>query len=134
VPIDYSEGVDSGKFTITIGDKEYLWVDFLKKVNEKIYDVTKSEDKQMGNFFIKKSVNAEEFVNKVMFYLWNEVCKEEYRTNRNFFRKKEDEEFKFVDLFDGDKIVVLNEFMTYLEVESIKEEHVENEELEENKE
>ncbi len=137
VPIDYSKDIDSGKFTITIGEEEYLWVDFLKKVNEKIYDVTNSEDKQMGNFFIKKSVNAEEFVNKVMFYLWNEVCKEEYRTNRNFFRKKEDEEFKFVDLFDGDKgdkIVFLNEFMTYLGVESIKEEHVENEELEENKE
>ena len=88
VPINYSKDIDSGKFIIEIDeDTKYSWVEFLESVNDKIYDATNSEDKQMGNFFIKKSIKANEFVNKVMFYLWNEVCKEEYGTQRNFFRK-----------------------------------------------
>ena len=121
VPIDYSENVKSGKFEITIGDKVYSWVKFLEIVNDKIYDTTNSEDKQMGNFFIKQSVNAEEFVNKVMFYLWNEVCKEEYGTQRNFFRKGADgkTEFKFTDLFKADKDNTLQEFMSNLGVKPL---------------
>ena len=71
VPINYSDNVDSSKFLITIGGKKYLWVDFLKKVNERILSATDSEDKQMGNFFIKHSVEEKEFKSKVMFYLWH---------------------------------------------------------------
>ena len=120
VPINYSKDIDSGKFIIKLEDNtEYLWIEFLEKVNDKIYDATNSEDKQMGNFFIKKSVNAKEFVNKVMFYLWNEVCKEEYGTQRNFFRKGKDgkTEFKFTELFGANQTAILNEFMTSLGVE-----------------
>ena len=121
VPINYSKDIDSGKFIINIAASEYLWVDFLEKVNDKIYDATNSEDKQMGNFFIKKSVDAKEFINKVMFYLWNEVCKEEYGTQRNFFRKGKDgkTEFKFTELFGANQTTILNEFMTSLGVEPI---------------
>lgn len=122
VPINYDKNIDSGKFTINIDGTEYLWVDFLEKVNDKIYDATNSEDKQMGNFFIKKSVDAKEFINKVMFYLWNEVCKEEYGTKRNFFRKDKDgnTEFKFTELFGENQTTILNGFMTSLYVEPIK--------------
>ena len=122
VPIDYSKDIDSGKFTIKLDDgTEYLWVEFLEKVNDKIYDTTNSEDKQMGNFFIKKSINAKEFVNKLMFYLWNEVCKEEYGTQRNFFRKGNEgmTEFKFIELFGMDQTLIIKEFMASLEVEPI---------------
>lgn len=120
VPINYSKDIDSGKFTIKLEDNtEYLWVEFLEKVNDKIYNATNSEDKQMGNFFIKKSVDAKEFINKVMFYLWNEVCKEEYGTQRNFFRKGKDGkiEFKFTELFGADQTPILKEFMKSLDVE-----------------
>lgn len=122
VPINYDQGIDSGKFIINIDNTEYLWVNFLKKVNDKIYNVTNSEDKQMGNFFIKKNIDAKEFVNKVMFYLWNEVCKEEYGTQRNFFRRGKDGnlEFKFIDLFSAEQITILNEFMTGLGVDPTK--------------
>ena len=122
VPINYSKDIDSGKFIIKLEDNtEYLWIEFLEKVNDKIYDATNSEDKQMGNFFIKKSVNAKEFVNKVMFYLWNEVCKEEYGTQRNFFRKGKEgkTEFKFTELFGDNQATILKEFMTSLGVEPI---------------
>ena len=132
VPIEYDKKKRDGtqnesyNFTITIGEKEneekYRWVNFLKEVNDKIYDATNSEDKQMGNFFIKKSIKANEFVNKVMFYLWNEVCKEEYRTHRNFFRKGKDgkTEFKFTELFSDNQTTILKEFMTNLGVEPIE--------------
>ena len=122
VPINYSKDIDSGKFIIKLEDNtEYLWIEFLEKVNDKIYDATNSEDKQMGNLFIKKSVNAKEFVNKVMFYLWNEVCKEEYGTQRNFFRKGKEgkTEFKFTELFGDNQATILKEFMTSLGVEPI---------------
>ena len=122
VPINYSKDIDSGKFVIEIDDTtKYSWVEFLESVNDKIYDATNSEDKQMGNFFIKKSIKANEFVNKVMFYLWNEVCKEEYGTQRNFFRKGKEgkTEFKFTELFGDNQATILKEFMTSLGVEPI---------------
>lgn len=122
VPINYSKDIDSGKFIIKLEDNtEYLWVDFLERINNEILKTTVSEDKQMGNFFIKKNVDAKEFVNKVMFYLWNEICKEEYGTNRNFFRKGKEgkTEFKFTDLFGADQTTILKEFMTSLGVEPI---------------
>lgn len=122
VPINYSKDIDSGKFIIEIDDDtKYSWVEFLENVNDKIYDATNSEDKQMGNFFIKKSIKANEFVNKVMFYLWNEVCKEEYGTQRNFFRKGKEgkTEFKFTELFGDNQMTILKEFMTSLGVEPI---------------
>ena len=122
VPINYSKDIDSGRFIIEIDDDtKYSWVEFLESVNDKIYDATNSEDKQMGNFFIKKSIKANEFVNKVMFYLWNEVCKEEYGTQRNFFRKGKDgkTEFKFTELFGDNQATILKEFMTSLGGEPI---------------
>lgn len=122
VPINYSKDIDSGRFIIEIDDEtKYSWVEFLESVNDKIYDATNSEDKQMGNFFIKKSIKANEFVNKVMFYLWNEVCKEEYGTQRNFFRKGKEgkTEFKFTELFGDNQATILKEFMTSLGVEPI---------------
>lgn len=128
VPIEYGANKESYNYIITIDNEhKYRWVDFLKIVNEKIYDTTRSEDKQMGNFFIKKSIDSKEFINKVMFYLWNEVCKEEYGTTRNFFRYEDSssndgKEFKFVDLFDkdtGDNL--LTSFMNYLKVKEYTE-------------
>ena len=118
VPIKYSEPV-SGSFKITIDGKKYLWVDFLKKVNEKIREITSSEDKQMGNFFITRSVNEEEFKSKVMSYLWHEVCKDEYGTQGNFFRDKDEKEFSFNDLYGEEGTRKLNGLMAYLKVSSL---------------
>ena len=54
----------------------------------------------MGNFFIRHSVGEDEFKDKVMFYLWSEVCKEEAGTDNNFFRVNEDVgEFSFNQLY-----------------------------------
>lgn len=116
VPVDYSDSVPSSRFIITLGDKQYRWIDFLQKVNEKILGTTKSEDKQMGNFFIKANVSETEFKSKVMFYLWNEVCRNEYGTNnpKNFFRTSKEAEFSFNELYKSDGLEKLHGFMMYL--------------------
>lgn len=115
VPIDYTNAV-SGGFKITIGGKDYGWHDFLEKINAKIYKVTNSEDKMLGNFFIKSSIDEEDFVDKVMFYLWNDVLKLEYASgNEYFFKKEDDSKFKFSDLYDlNTRTSTLESFMKYL--------------------
>ena len=101
VPID-AENPES-QFIITIGDKKYEWSKFLIAANEHIKDVSESEDKQMGNFFIKDDIKTKDFVSKVMFYLWSEVCKDEYRA-RSFFHYKDgnNDEFSFNQLFKNE--------------------------------
>ena len=81
VPINLDQKI-AKKFRFTIDGKDYLWVDFLRKVNQLIRKATDSEDKQMGEFFIKDSVSEEDFKNKVMFYIWNDVCKDLYSASR----------------------------------------------------
>lgn len=85
VPIQY-EGTTSDYFTIKLSGKRFRWIDFLKAVNDRIRRVTESEDKQLGNYFIKSDIEENEFKSKVMFYLWSEVCKDEYLTEQNFMR------------------------------------------------
>lgn len=85
VPIQY-KGATSDSFTITLSGKRFRWIDFLKAVNDRIRRVTESEDKQLGNYFIKSDIKENEFKSKVMFYLWSEVCKDEYLTEQNFMR------------------------------------------------
>lgn len=123
VPIDYGSDTKSGIFEITIGDKAYPWVGFIKEVNKRIFNLTQSEDKQLGNFFIKHSVDEKEFKSKVMFYLWYEVLRDETENNKYFFYKKtivddkeESGKFIFKDLYDEDATQTLQQFMEYLGV------------------
>ena len=133
VPIEYEEKKRDGSenksyyFTINIDNDLYSWHDFLKKVNVKIKKTTLSEDKQMGNFFITNSIDERQFIDKVMFYLWNDICKDEYGAN-SFFRRYIDEnnpesEFSFNDLFEENYKDILTGFMKYLSVEIIKTEN-----------
>ena len=119
VPVDYSESVSSSRFVISLGREKYRWVVFLQTINQRIFKATNSEDKQMGNFFIKADVSESEFKSKVMFYLWNEVCRDEYGTQNNFFRfiqNDKDIEFSFNDLYQTDVWKKLHGFMEYLGV------------------
>ena len=135
MPIDYT-CKKASKFTIEYGaddSKEtYPWLGFLKMVNEKILDATDSEDKQMGEFFIKSSITEKEFINKVMFYIWNDVCKDFYnhrRVDPRFFMKVKNilptgkhDYFTFAELFserNADSRLI-REFILYLESEYIK--------------
>lgn len=151
VPIQY-EGETSESFTITLSGKRFRWIDFLKAVNDRIRRVTESEDKQLGNYFIKSDIEENEFKSKVMFYLWSEVCKDEYLTEQNFMRSMtknsieklnfekpteeffrahiseyEVEEFSFNDLFSDRGTDLLLGFMYSMNVLPIpdKKEHLE---------
>ena len=122
VPINYGTDVKSGTFEITIGEKSYPWVDFIKEANKRIFDLTQSEDKQLGNFFIKHSVDEKEFKSKVMFYLWYEVLRDETENNKYFFKKTDIDtkeelgKFFFKGLYKEDSTQTLQQFMEYLGV------------------
>lgn len=71
---------DGGKgWKISVGGQNYDWWLFLTKINEIIGSTTNSEDKKLGYYFCKPDdtiINAETFVSKVIFYLWNDVFKD----------------------------------------------------------
>lgn len=76
-----SETISIDGKNIDAGDYEYSWTDFLKKINEKIFTATHSEDKLLGFWFVKTENPTNEipistFVSKVVFYLWNDVFKD----------------------------------------------------------
>ena len=124
VAICYKEP-HSSAFEIDIEGKKYSWVEFIQKVNAKIFDLTKSEDKEMGNFFIKSSIDAKLFKSKVMFYLWNEVLRDEVDNGKYFFYYKDGNEnkaFTFKRLYEPDATDVLKGFMAYLGFKDSEEE------------
>lgn len=102
VKIDYTN--NEAKYTFHVNGADYHWLDYLPFINDKITQATDSEDKQMGEFFIRSNMNALEFKNKVMFYLWNDVCKDLYAGKNSpqsfFFRDIYGAPFKFTELFN----------------------------------
>lgn len=125
-PIDYSNN-ESSNYVIEISNSVYSWHEFLKTVNSKIFELTRSEDKQLGNFFIKlfdsNSISQKTFINKVMFYIWSDICKEEIGSP-NYFLKTKNKQGDFVDftfnsLFSSDVLDILKGFMEYLEITDI---------------
>ncbi len=92
-------------WTIAVGDERYSWWDFIEKINRKVLLLTRSEDKQLGYFFVRakdKTVDAETFVNKVWFFLWNDVFKNCADEPECDFLKNGEETFSFRDFFDDD--------------------------------
>ncbi len=101
---------NADQFVISVGNSRYMWLDFLKAVNANVYKVTRSEDKQMGEFFIKHSVDYKEFRSKVLFYLWDSVYKDE-EGNKDaekvfHFRLEgnQDKTLTFQTLFEGSEV------------------------------
>lgn len=93
VPI--AKGNDNGvelDWVIAIDSEKYDWWTFIETVNKHIFGTTNSEDKQLGFFFCKAKgniIDAETFVGKVIFYLWNDVFKD-YGFDDPIFVDKED--------------------------------------------
>jgi hypothetical protein len=64
---------------IDANGKQYDWWQFLQKMNNQIGSTTNSEDKKLGYYFCKAkgdTIDAETFVGKVIFYVWNDVFKD----------------------------------------------------------
>lgn len=131
---------------INTGDKQYKWWSFISKVNELIGSLTNSEDKKLGYFFCKAKdgeIDADLFVSKVIFYLWNDVFKDYGFDDKDF----QDEEGKILsfDRFYEDKngktnvdIAIVEQFLGNLGVEKYysdereEEEDIDTEEEEKN--
>ena len=91
-------------YKIKIGNETYDWWGFLQKMNSVIDDTTHSEDKKLGYFFVNtesKTVCAEKFVSKVLFYLWNDVFKN-YGFDHSIFTDNVGIKFTFSDFFNED--------------------------------
>ncbi|MCI6938338.1 MAG: AAA family ATPase [Succinatimonas hippei] len=102
VPIQYDKIQD---VKISINSDLYSWADFLRVINKKILKITQSEDKQLGTYFVKVTnnlISLEKFRDKVLFYLWNDIYKDEVGSADNIFRT-DTEEFSFSDLFESAK-------------------------------
>ena len=96
---------------INTGDKQYDWWSFISKVNKLIGSLTNSEDKKLGYFFCKAKdgeIDADLFVSKVIFYLWNDVFKDYGFDDKDF----QDEEGKILsfDRFyqDDNGMIIVN--------------------------
>lgn len=101
---------------IEVGGNLYSWTSFQKEVNNRIFDATNSEDKMLGDFFVKPNNNViseKQFINKVLFYLWNDVCKD---GDGDIFKTEDNKDVKFSDIYDTNASVTLKSMMKNLGV------------------
>ena len=126
----YDESGTEIKWSIEGATKKYDWWSFLEKINAQIAEATQSEDKKLGFFFCKATdgvISAEKFVGKVIFYLWNDVFK-----NNGFegpiFKDVDGTELSFAKFYKsdmkGNAIVQKDKvelFLTNLGVEIVEE-------------
>jgi len=118
VPINYN--CTFSDFTIKLNNnKEYSWLEFLKIINEVIFETTKSQDKQIGNWFIDaqnsgKVISESTFVNKVIFYLWNDVFKDEENT---IFKSADGMNLTYTSFFENG---ASNNLVSYILEERLK--------------
>lgn len=133
MPIEY----DKKNWVFSVGGKTYSWGKFLEYINPKIHDLTQSEDKQMGYFFVKPDKKSKEdlqendlistkvFVNKVLFYMWTDVFKDYDLTQEPFvYEDKENNNirkaYRFTDFFPIEGNDMLTNFIDGLGLEEIE--------------
>lgn len=99
IKIDYANTNIHGT-TLKVGKEEFDWPKVLEAINQYIREKKKATDKQMGEFFVKSDkgiVSYEDFRDKVLFYLFNDV----FKGNRGF--KIDDIEY-FEDLYVNEQV------------------------------
>lgn len=108
-------------WVIEINGNKYSWVSFQRIVNDKIFETTNSEDKMLGDYFVKPSdgiISEKLLLNKVLFYLWNDVCKD---GDSDIFRTDDNKEIKFSDLYGNNGTYMLLSMMKHLNVSLVDE-------------
>ena len=112
---------------IEIGGNMYSWTSFQIEVNNRIFEATNSEDKMLGDFFVKPNNNViseKQFINKVLFYLWNDVCKD---GDGDIFKTDDNKDVKFSDLYGEHGTDILLSMMKYLNIALLPEKKEDNE-------
>lgn len=85
IPINYSKDSNKNKsalYKIKIGLELIDWIVFIESINRKIQsNKNLGMDKCIGNYFIEpdssNNITLDKFIYKVLFYLWNDVFKDE---------------------------------------------------------
>ena len=104
-------------WVIDIDGLKYRWSDFQKEVNARILNNTGSEDKMLGDYFVNppaKIISYNLFRNKILFYLWNDVCKD---GDVDIFPT--DADFSFSKLYNEDSKQLIVSIMEKLHLEPI---------------
>ena len=104
-------------YVIEIDNDQYDWWNFLEAINAIIENTTHSEDKKLGYFFAKAKdgrITVETFVSKVIFYLWNDVFKDN-ETNHKAFKDNDGELLAFRKFFHHDGTVDTNMVIKFLQ-------------------
>ena len=123
VPINVENCIN---FDIEIGHNFYRWYDILKAINEVIFRYTHSEEQLLGEFFIDDDKNyyiwkSSDFKNFVMRHLWYTFCKDNYGTDKNFFRYQDPQfkgatvEFTLQQLFTSKGDDILEKFLEFID-------------------
>lgn len=116
------------EWVIDIDGLKYRWCDFQREVNNRILKDTGSEDKMLGDYFVNppaKIISYDLFRNKILFYLWNDVCKD---GDADIFPT--DEDFSFSKLYDEDSRRYIVSMMDKLNLKPIDGDNVEDNEEE----
>lgn len=122
IPIQYC----NNDWNIKIGNLTYKWTEFQKAINKKIQNATNSEDKKIGDYFVNVKnrggiISQDLLLNKIIFYLWNDVCKDD---EGEIFRVKigtDETDVTFSEFFDeANKIQKLQGWMNFLGVNPIE--------------
>lgn len=124
--IDYN--CDKSNFIIRLNNgNEYEWLRFLEAVNRLIFDITGSPDKQIGNWFINaidtnKIIDEKTFTNKVLFYLWNDIFKDE---DESLFDIGEPNHLIYEDFFtrNEDSMLIIKIIDKHLKLENKSKNH-----------
>ena len=104
-------------YVIEIDNDQYDWWSFLTAINTIIESTTHSEDKKLGYFFAKAKdckITANTFVGKVIFYLWNDVFKDN-ESNHKAFKDSNGEMLAFHRFFHDDGSVNTNVVIKFLQ-------------------
>ena len=104
-------------YVIEIDNDQYDWWSFLEAINAIIESTIHSEDKKLGYFFAKAKdgrITVETFVSKVIFYLWNDVFKDN-ETNHKAFKDNDGELLPFRKFFHYDGTVDTNMVIKFLQ-------------------
>ena len=128
-PIKYK----NADWVIEINGNQFSWTSFQKEVNNRIFESTNSEDKMLGDFFVKPYdgiITENLLLNKVLFYLWNDVCKD---GDGDIFKTEDNKDVKFSDLYGENGTAMLLSMMKHLKVELLSESDVDVEDDENGK-
>lgn len=129
-PIKYK----NADWVIEINGNQFSWTSFQKEVNNRIFESTNSEDKMLGDFFVKPYdgiITEKLLLNKVLFYLWNDVCKD---GDGDIFKTEDNKDVKFSDLYGENGTTMLLSMMKHLKAELLSESDVDVEDDEEEQE